>query len=468
MRLGFILAILLLTAVPAAAQDPARVQSDVREGQRLMTAGRPAEAEPLFARAADDARTLWGDTSPDAGSLRLLHANAVEDQGRLTEAEALYRDALSMLERATEPGHPRRGWALNDLGLNLHKQGRHAEALEITTRAVDLRTATEGPDAPPTLTSLNNLASILRALGRFEESAALQRRVLAVRQATLPPDDPELGLTLNNLGAVLLDLDRPAEAEATLRQAAAVRDRALGPDHPLTAQTRILLAEALARDGRLDAAWDMQGQAIAALERAGATTDLAAALSARADLALTLGRPDDSLPAAERALALRRSVLPPDHPDVAGALTVLADVHLAAGRPDRALPLLEEALVLTRRALGPDHVNALRILSLLGLTEGELGHADRALVRLAEAEALAQRTLPPGHLGRLATTADHGAALAAARRPQEALPLLRSAAAGLGDRRVRPTSGADDVERDALSHVWRLTVTAAWDAAHND
>jgi serine/threonine-protein kinase len=212
----------------------------------------------------------------------------------------------------------------------------------------------------------------------------------------------------------------------------------------------------------------MQGQAIAALERAGATPDLAAALSARADLALALGRPDDALPAAERALVLRRAALPPDHPDVAGALTVLADVHLAAGRPDQALPLLEQALALTRRALGPDHVNALRILSLLGLTEGELGHADRALARLAEAEALAQRTLPPGHLGRLATTADHGAALAAARRPLEALPLLRSAAAGLGDRKVRPTSGADDAERDALVHVWRLTVTAAWDASHAD
>ncbi|HEV7229331.1 tetratricopeptide repeat protein [Brevundimonas sp.] len=468
MRFGLILALLLLTAVPAVAQDPARIQSDVREGQRLMAEGRPAEAEPLFARAAADALTLWGDTSPDAGSLSLLHANAVEDQGRLVEAEGLYRDALASLERATEAGHPWRGWALNDLGLNLHKQGRHAEALELTTRAVDLRSVTEGPDAPPTLTSLNNLASILRALGRFQESADVQRRILAVREATLPPDHPDLGLTLNNLGAVLLDLDRPVEAEATLRRAAAVRDVALGPDHALTAQTRVLLAEALARNGRLDAAWEMQGQAIAALERAGDATDLAAALSAHADLALTLGRPDEALVVAERALALRKAALPPDHPDVAGSLTVLADVHLAAGRPDRALPLLEEALALTRRALGPDHVNALRILSLLGLTQGELGRGDRALAHLADAAALADRTLPPGHLGRLATTADHGAALAAARRPLDALPLLRRAGAGLIDRRQSSSAAATEAETDALRHLWRLTVTASWDAAHSD
>jgi tetratricopeptide (TPR) repeat protein len=470
MRLAALLIALMLTvaAAPSAAQDPARIQADVRRGQALMAEGRALEAEPLLSRAADDAAALWGDASPDAGSLRLLQANAVEDQGRLVEAEALYRRALTALERSTPPGHPRRGWALNDLGLNLHRQGRHAEALVLLEAAVDLRTRTEGPEAGPTLTSLGNMGSVLRALGRFGASADAQRQVLGVRERTLAPDDPDLALTLNNLGAVLLDLDQPAEAEPLLRRAADIRAQALGEDDPLTAQTLILLAEALTLDGRTEAAWAIQDRALTALRAGDAPLDLAAALGARADLAQNLGRLDDALVAAEAALALRRAHLPPGHPEIAASLASLGDVHLAAGRPGMAAPLLTESLEMVRSALGTHHINGLRPLTLLAIAEGELGQPDRALDRFAQAAALAETALPPDHLGRTATTADLGAGLAAARRPLEALPHLRRAGADLIRRRgaTGRTDGATRREADHLRHLWRLTVTAAWDAAH--
>lgn len=455
---------LLLAGWPmaASAQDPRAIQQAVNEGQRLMRSGRTAEAEPLLRRAAEDAERLWGATSPDAGTLAVLWADALHEAGRTQDAEAAYLLALARLERIGEPGHPMIGLALNNLGLNLHEQARYAEALATLERAVAIRAAIEG-EAGATLISMNNQAVVLKALGRFEEADAIYGRVLVARRRDADPLD--LATTLNNLGANQLMMDRASEAEAALREALALREAGLGGGHPLTAQTLSLLADALAVQGRPEAAVMMQRRALEALPADTHPLDRAAAMTNLADILKTLNRNAEAVPLDRTALDLMRTALGPDHPETAAAMIGLADGLLMTGETDAARTLLVEALRVQAAALGDAHPAQLQPLFLLGVAAGETDNRPAAIAALREAARVAEAALPPGHLARIGAQANLGAALAADRRTGEALPLLRAAGRSLrADRRAR--RDPDRVRRDlnAWRHLYRLTVTAAWDA----
>ncbi|MDP3801157.1 tetratricopeptide repeat protein [Brevundimonas sp.] len=466
---------LLLAGWPAAAtaqkpgarnpsvQNPAAIQQAVNQGQQLMRSGRANEAEPLLRRAAEDAERLWGATSPDAGTLTILWADALHEAGRTQEAEAAYRLSLSRLERVNEPGHPMIGLALNNLGLNLHEQGRYAEALAVLERAVAIRTAIEG-EAGATLVSMSNRAVALKALGRFEEADLLYERVLAARRRGGDPLD--LATTLNNLGANRLMMDRPDEAETALREALALREAGLGGSHPLTAQTLSLLADALAAQGRFEAAAMMQRRALDTFGPDADPVERAAALANLADILKSLDRNEEALPLDRAAFDLTRTALGTGHPETLGAMIGLADSLLATGAAVEARPLLVEALRLQARALGPDHPARLQPLFLLGVAEGEAGDRAAAIAALREAARIADVALPPDHLARIGSQANLGAALAADRKPDEALPLLRTAGRSLrADRGRRPDPERTRRELEAWRRVFRLTVTAAWDAA---
>ncbi len=88
----------------------------------------------------------------------------------------------------------------------------------------------------------------------------------------------------------------------------------------------------------------------------------------------------------QRALAIWKRALGPDHPDIAQSLNNLAFLYHTQGRFAEAEPLFQRALTIRERALGPDHplvAQSLNNLDLLYRTQG----------RLAEAEPLCQRAL---------------------------------------------------------------------------
>src|SRR5262249_21966015 len=99
-----------------------------------------------------------------------------------------------------------------------------------------------------------------------------------------------------------------------------------------------------------------------------------------------LGEPRQAILQLERAVALRRQVLGPDHPETLGSMNHLAGAYQAAGRLADALPLLEQTLERFKATLGPDHPETLQAMN-------DLARAYQAAGRLAEAIALLEETL---------------------------------------------------------------------------
>jgi predicted TPR repeat methyltransferase len=124
---------------------------------------------------------------------------ALHRQGRLAEAEPLYRRVLR-----TTPTHFD---ALHLLGTLCGQTDRFDEAHALLTQALAQR-----PDSAP---ALNNLGNTLGSLGRHQEAVQAFERALAVR-----PDDAK---ALRNRGTSLRALERPVEALASFDAALALQ-----------------------------------------------------------------------------------------------------------------------------------------------------------------------------------------------------------------------------------------------------
>ena len=119
-------------------------------------------------------------------------------EGRLADAERLYREALR-----AEPGQPD---ALHFLGVVASQRGAAQEAIGLIARALALR--------PRDAAALNNLGNACRGAGRDAEAEAAYRNAIAV--------DPDFADALSNLGSLCQSQHRCAEASAFLRRALAL------------------------------------------------------------------------------------------------------------------------------------------------------------------------------------------------------------------------------------------------------
>jgi tetratricopeptide (TPR) repeat protein len=335
----------------------------------------------------------------------MFEALQLHRQGRMEQAEQLYREVLAVAPRHAE--------ALHMLGIVALQQRRFDEADRLIAEALSI--------SPDSAEALSNRATALRALGRLDDALASYDQALAVR--------PGFAEALHNRGNVLKGLGRPEEALDSYDRALAVR-----PGFVQALQNR---AHVLKELGRLEDAIASYNEALSI------RPDDAEALNIRAAALLEQGRPREALSSCDGALAIR--------PDFVEALNNRAVALGQLGRPDEALtsfdralelkpdyvPALsnrgktlldiyraersDEALASYDRALAikPDDagllINRAHVLAQLGRPQDALASSDRALaIRPGSAEALNNRAVALVGLSRLEEAlASHAAAVAA-------------------------------------------------------
>ncbi|MDA0703165.1 MAG: sulfotransferase [Proteobacteria bacterium] len=314
------------------------------------------------------AGTTGRDGAPEAAFARAL---ALHKNGRLDEAERLYREVL-----AEQPHH---GDTLHYLGLLTHQAGDPEAAIGLIERAIQA-----GGSDP---LRHYNLGEAYRALGRSAEAARCYRATLAAdpedagaelgladslydlgelraavhhyrRALALMPDDPEIH---NNLATALLD-------QGDTDGALAGFERALALD-PGFSEAHLNRANALRDAGRID-------EALAAIDRYEATTpEPVKADLARAACRQAMGDRDGA-----RTLLVRE--IERDPGDLQ-ALSMFARISPEA--PDASIAALEAAL-----AKPGLHAEDRRTAAFaLGETLDRAGRFDEAFARYREGNALA-------------------------------------------------------------------------------
>jgi tetratricopeptide (TPR) repeat protein len=143
-------------------------------------------------------RPFEGDVVKDG---TIDRAQALHVQGRLAEAEALYREVLR-----AQPDSVR---SLEGLGVLVFQQGRAEEAAGLFARGVGMRPGSARLHA--------NLGEALRILRRFDESIDHLRRALAL--------DATFAQAWNSMGLWSYDRRRFADAESACREAIRLNPR---------------------------------------------------------------------------------------------------------------------------------------------------------------------------------------------------------------------------------------------------
>jgi predicted TPR repeat methyltransferase len=206
-------------------------------------------------------------SNPELFETHLSLAAAQARQGKLAEATASYRNAISL--------NPNYSNAHNELGCLLERQGRLDEAYASFQAAIAVD--------PNHVNAHNNLAMLLGHQGKLDEACASLQVALA-----LNPNHSEAHF---NLGNVLLQQGKLDEASISFRRAIA-----LSPNHVNAHKNLAMLLE---RQGKLDEASASFQTAIALNPNdSGAHSNLAEAL-------VKQGRVEDAIASCRRALAIR-------------------------------------------------------------------------------------------------------------------------------------------------------------------
>jgi tetratricopeptide (TPR) repeat protein len=179
------------------------LQSMNRLAMLLFDQGKLDEAEPLFRETLRVRRETLGDTHPDTlGSINNL-ALLLRDQGKLVEAEPLYRETLRGSRETLGDTHLDTLGSINNMAILLMNQGKLIEAEPLYREALRGKRETLGHKHPKTLDSINNLAILLRKQGKLDEAVPLFREALRGRRETLGDTHPSTMASINNLDMLL-------------------------------------------------------------------------------------------------------------------------------------------------------------------------------------------------------------------------------------------------------------------------
>ncbi|MFN6157087.1 MAG: tetratricopeptide repeat protein [Dolichospermum sp.] len=290
-------------------------------------------------------------------------ADLYYNQGKYSEAEPLYLDALEMRKRLFTGDYPDVASSLNNLAGLYYKQGRHSEAEPLLLDALEMRKQLFTGDHPDVATSLNNLASLYYSQGKYSEAEPLYLNGLEMTKRLFTGDHPDVASSLNNLASFYYSQGKYSEAEPLYLDALEMRKRLFTGDHPDVASSLNNLASFYYKQGKYSEAELLYLEALEMRKRlfTGDHPDVATSLNNLASLYHKQGKYSEAEPLYLDALEMRRRLFTGDHPNVATSLNNLANLYDSQGKYSEAELLYLDALAMSERTLGANHPNTITV-----------------------------------------------------------------------------------------------------------
>lgn len=169
---------------------------------------------------------------PDFLSTHLTarHADAINAEGRHTEAEAIYRKCITLNTHLHMHYTYENLAIVHNLGMNLRCQNKLKESIALLRENLKNWIKLEGHEGKETLVGQHELACSLKEDFQYAEAEHWYRKTLATMRRVFPKNDHQYYIiTLSGLAALLCDgLKKPAEAEALFRQILTITNRVFG------------------------------------------------------------------------------------------------------------------------------------------------------------------------------------------------------------------------------------------------
>src|SRR5262249_12849245 len=140
-----------------------------------------------------------GEVHPNYAMVLNYEANVLEAQGRIRDAEVLYKRALA-IDESLQGYEPNVARDLSNLAINVQKQLRYDEAEGLYRRAISLFER-HAANSVRFAMDLNNLAVFYSSIGRYADAEGLLKRALPIlARQTRGADRALIATAMVNLG----------------------------------------------------------------------------------------------------------------------------------------------------------------------------------------------------------------------------------------------------------------------------
>jgi serine/threonine protein kinase/Tfp pilus assembly protein PilF len=371
-----------------------RMPSALIGGITLLVIGFGIGMSILYARSETNLRralTAEGEASLTSDFLEELFQvnDPAEAQGdTITAREILDRGAERIeSELAERPEIQVR--LLATVGQAYRRLGLFDRAAPILEDALEKQRSLHPGGDPEAIEALllDDLGSVYSLTGRYSAARECFQRALGIRRERVGVRDTSVAATLTNLALVHREEARLTEAESCLVAASEIMQEML-PGTLGHAKALNNLAQVYQAQGRFQEAVALFDSALAIRKRVLEPNhpDLATGLNNLAVLLREQGRHAEAAHRLGQAIAIWEHVLGPDHPSFGVALVNQAAFLKDAGKYDEAEPVLRRALKILEGSLGSEHPSVATALN-------NLGRLLQAMERWDEAEASLRRSL---------------------------------------------------------------------------
>jgi tetratricopeptide (TPR) repeat protein len=141
-----------------------------------------AQAETLLQKAVDawDAQSESAKGEDFASLLNSLGVCKYK-QGKLTDAEPIYRRGLSALGNVADSDS--KATLLTNLATDYRDQGKYDKAEQYYKQGIGMKETLFGPNSPNLITPLERYAALLEKTGRAAEAGTVEKRIASLKHA---------------------------------------------------------------------------------------------------------------------------------------------------------------------------------------------------------------------------------------------------------------------------------------------
>lgn len=218
------------------APSPFLVQAYQALAVVLESRGRLGEAEAAARQALSTHAALPSPRPRLVIPVRVALGAILNRLKKPQEAIAVLENALILMRTPESATGPERMRCLNNLGLAYRDSGQPKRSLACWAEALSLRRGDTNEGSRATI--LSNRASVLTRARRYDEAIADLEEARDIRESLFGPEDLEVANADNNLALVYRKAGDHVAARSHLRRAYEVYRKKLGKDHDLSRRTR--------------------------------------------------------------------------------------------------------------------------------------------------------------------------------------------------------------------------------------
>ena len=249
-------------------------QPDVRAsllsamGEVYFGLGDYDEAKKLLVDALTLRRKLNGNNDIEVSRIeRILGSNYV-GQGDYSQAEPLLQHAYALSKQWPANQATEAASSIVELALLKQKQQRLSDALALYEQAMELLSGSPNGSQAKIAEVQHGMGQIYIFQGGYDKAEQKLRAALKQYVAVYGDDYTQVASVMQNL-AVVLDIEgKPQEADGYYEKAVALHRKIFGAEHPETIRTMVTYAEFLRKKNQLDKAESILQNAILLQEKA--------------------------------------------------------------------------------------------------------------------------------------------------------------------------------------------------------